>query len=146
MTVDHGGQMPPAVLPTRNMRHIHHPPFITPTGLTHPATHAGARGDDALMHTPPLLLQHSIHRFAIDRNVIPESQLYPETPIPERGMHLTPVAQALQPLRISRTSASRSHSHSMYTGPVHAQPPTTAPFRDTRHDRSYASDVFRPKG
>jgi hypothetical protein len=44
VTIDHGSEMRPPILSTGNMRHIHGPPFITPTGPTHPAPHPGARG------------------------------------------------------------------------------------------------------
>ena len=43
VTVDHCGQMRPAFFPTGNVCHIHRPPFVAPTGATHPAPHAGAR-------------------------------------------------------------------------------------------------------
>ena len=80
------------------------------------------------MDKPALLLQHPIDCFAIDYEVIPESQLHPEPPIPERGMHLNPVAQAFHPRGIGLTTASRRPSDSVQAGPTDTQHLTAATF------------------
>ena len=97
MAVDHRRKMRPAVLPTGDMRHIHRPPFIAATCPTGPASHTRAWGRDALMHEPPLLLQHAIDRLPIDDDPIPKLQQHPQSPIPKRGMDLNPIPQPLQP-------------------------------------------------
>ena len=80
--------MRPAVLAARNMRHIHGPPFIAPTGLTHPASDARAGRGDTLMHEPPLLFQHPIDRFAIHEEPVLAAQQHPQPAIPEGGILL----------------------------------------------------------
>jgi hypothetical protein len=65
VTINDGGEMGPALLPTRNMRHVHSPAFTTPTGVTHPAMFSRPRGTRPLMDQPPFLPQHAIHRFII---------------------------------------------------------------------------------
>jgi hypothetical protein len=70
MTIDHRREMGPPIVTTRDVRHIHRPPFITPSGSTHPATRPGTRRGDALMHKPPVLLQHAIDRFPIHHEAV----------------------------------------------------------------------------
>lgn len=74
MTVDHRREMRPAILPTGNMRYIHGPAFVAVIRPTRPALHARAWGGDALMHKPPVLLQHTIDGLPIDAESVPESQ------------------------------------------------------------------------
>ena len=113
MAVDHGGQMRPTVLATGNMRHIHGPPFITPTGPTHPAPHPGARGGDPLMDEPSLLFEHAIDRLAIDDPPFLESQQHPEPPIAKRRMLLNQLAQALRPQRVYHSCESSARRRPM---------------------------------
>jgi hypothetical protein len=43
MAINHSGKMGPAILPTRNRRHIHRPSCITPAGSDDPALYARSR-------------------------------------------------------------------------------------------------------
>jgi hypothetical protein len=130
MAIDHGCQMRPTVLATGNMRHIHGPPFITPTGPTHPAPHPGARGRRPLMHEPPLLLEHSVDSFAIDDNPFLESQQHPEPPIAKGGMLLNPLTQEIRPRRVRGATSLPGPSRPMQAGAADIEDPTTASFRD----------------
>lgn len=101
MAINHGRQMRPAIMPTRNMRHIHRTPFVTPTRPTRPASHPRAWGGGALMHEPPLLFHDSVHRLAIHGDAVPKSQQHPQPSIPERGMLLDEPVEPLCPRRVS---------------------------------------------
>lgn len=146
MTIDHGRPMPPAIVPTGNMRHIHRPSFVALAGPAHPAPHPGAGGGGALVHTPSLLLQHAIHRLPIDDEPVPESQQHPQPSIPKRGMLLNPLAQPLGPRRVGRRASRLAPVYPMQAGSAYTKHPATPPLRDIRQRTSHASDVFRSKG
>ena len=138
--------MRPAVLATGNMRHVHGPAFIAPTGLTHPASDAGAGRGDTLMHEPPLLFQHPIDRFAIHEEPVLAAQQHPQPAIPEGGILLDQLPQPLDPRRIGPPASPLRCGPSMQARSADAEHLTASSFRDTRHARSHASDVFRSKG
>ncbi|MGD9849624.1 MAG: hypothetical protein AB7T38_00020 [Nitrospirales bacterium] len=54
MTINHGGQMPPAVLPTRNVSHIHGPASIALGRSTPPTLDTRAWCPGPLMYQPAL--------------------------------------------------------------------------------------------
>ena len=74
VTINHRRQMRPAILSTLTMRHIHGPAFVAALRPTRPALHARAWGSDALMHEPPVLLQHTIDGLSIDAESVSESR------------------------------------------------------------------------
>jgi hypothetical protein len=74
MTINHCRQMRPAILSTINMGHIHGPASVAAIRPTRPALHARAWSGDALMHEPPILLQHTIDGLPIDAESVPESR------------------------------------------------------------------------
>ena len=88
MTINDRRQMRPTIVSTINMRHIHGPAFVAAIRPTRPALHARAWGGDALMHEPPVLLQHTIDGLPIDEKSVPESQQHPQPPIPKRWILL----------------------------------------------------------
>ena len=144
MTVDHRREMRPAILPTRNMCHIHGPAFVAVIRPTRPALHARAWGADALMHEPPFLVQDTVDRLPIDLKAISESQLHPQPAIAKRRMLLNPIPQPLQPRRL-RAASARSRG-SVQTGSADPEYLAAPSLGDTRQRRSHASDVFRSKG
>lgn len=146
MTINHCQHMGSTILAARNMCHIHGPPFIASTRPTDPALHTRTRGGDAVMHEPPLLFQHSIDRFAIDADPVLAAQQHPQEAIAKRRMLLDQLVEAFGPGRIGSPASPLRRSRPMQTGSAHTQHLTTSPFRETRHARSHASDVFRSKG
>ena len=146
MAINHGGKMGPAVLPTRNMRHVHRPPFITAAGSADPAVHARPRGTRPLMDQPPLLLQHPIHRLLVHDVRRLATQECPEMSIAEGRMLLNQLLESLDPGRVQDCPAPSNPPHTVQPRTPHGQNPATPPFRDTRQCRSHASDVFRSKG
>ena len=98
------------------------------------------------MHEPPLPLQDAIDRFAVHEDPALASQQDLQAAVPERGMLPNELLQPLDPRRISRQASRRPWFRPMQPGSAHPQYLTTPPFRDTRHARSHASDVFRSKG
>ena len=99
-----------------------------------------------MMDEPALLLQRTIDRLPIDDDLIAEPQLHPEPAVAERGMHLNPVAQPLEPRRVGAPTPSRWGDCPMQPRSVDAEHLATAAFRDIRPRGSHASDVFRSKG
>lgn len=132
VTINDRGEMRPAVLPTRHMRHIHGPAFIAPTGPAHPAAYAGARRTRPLMDQPPLLLEHSIHRLFIDAACRLAPQQGPQMPIAERGILLNQLPERLDPRGGHGHGASIHRGDTRQARTADRQDPATPPLRDTR--------------
>jgi len=126
VTINHRREMRPAVLATGDMRHVHRPPFITATRPTCPASHARAWGRDALMHEPPLLLQHTVDRLAIDDDPVLKPHQCPEPPIAKRRMLLNPIPHPFQPRRIDTGAVWCWAGGPMQARPAYLQHPTTS--------------------
>ena len=139
-------QMRPTILSTINMRHIHGPAFVAAIRPTRPALHARAWGGDALMHEPPVLLQHTIDGLPIDEKSVPESQQHPQPPIPKRWILLEQLPQPLRPRRIRHRASRFARFRPMQARAAETEYLATPPLRDTRQRASHASDVFRSKG
>ena len=147
MAIDDGGEMGPAVLPTRNMGHTHRPPFITAAGSADPALYARSRGTRSLMYEPLLLPKHPIHGLLVHGSYGLPTEERLERPIAARRILLKQPTECLGPRRIGDRDASPgSRRHPMSAGPTDCEDTATPPFRDTRHAAPHASDVFRSKG
>ena len=146
VTVDHRREMRPAVLAAGNMRHVHGPPFVTATGPTDPALYTRTWGGHALVHEPPLLFQHTIDRFTVHDHPALISQQHLQAAVPERGMLLDQLVKPFGPGRIGPPASPLRCGRSMQARSADAEHLTASSFRDTRHARSHASDVFRSKG
>ena len=109
--------MGPAILATGNMRHIHGPPLITPTGPTHPTPDARPWGGAALMYEPPLLLQDSIHRLLVHGPRGLPAQQRPQMPIAERGKLLNQLSELFHPRWISGHGVARNRGRTMQARP-----------------------------
>ena len=147
MAINHGGKMGPAILPTRNMRHVHRPPFITAAGSADPAVHARPRGTRPLMHQPPLLLQHPIHRLLVHDDAPSGHARVPR----DADSRTSDAAESTA--GVARPRAGSGLPGAVATLPTRcnrARP--TAKTRQLRRSetpdnaRSHASDVFRSKG
>jgi hypothetical protein len=97
MAINDRREMRPAILATGNVRDIHGPPLVAPTGSTDPALDSRPWGRESLMDHPPLLLQHPIHRLLVHGPCRLPAQERPEMSIPERGMLLNQPSELLNP-------------------------------------------------
>jgi hypothetical protein len=97
MTIDPGREMGPPVLATGNMRDVHRPLFVTPTGPTHPPAHPRTWGTRPLVHQPPLLLQYSIDRLLVHGPHGLSTQQRPEMSIPESQVLLNQRPELREP-------------------------------------------------
>lgn len=84
------------------------------------------------MHDPPLLLEHTIDRFAIHDDPVLASQQHSQPPIPECGMLLNPLAEPICPRRVRNSASHPGPSRPMQARMAYLKDPTTAPFRDIR--------------
>src|SRR5438105_12295680 len=145
VAINHRGQMRPAVPTTGNVRHIHGPAFVTPTGAADPAAGPRARGARALMHQPALQLEHAIDGCAIHHEPLLAAQQRPELTIPKGRMLLNQFPQAVYPRRIPHRPRARRRT-AMQSRTGDAQDPTAPTLRNIRQGGPHPSEVFRSKG
>src|SRR5215475_6856893 len=81
VTIDHRGQVGPAVLPTGYVSHVNHPARVVAYCLATPPRNPGPRGRRPLMHEPTLRHPDAIDRLGREANSVPKAEPGPEAPI-----------------------------------------------------------------
>jgi hypothetical protein len=92
VTVNHRGEMTPAVSSAGDVGQVHGPPFIAPLGTALKSLNSRPRRHRTLMDEPTLEPKHSVHSLAVDLDPLGEAQHRPQPPITKARM---PLDQAL---------------------------------------------------
>ena len=110
-----------------DMRDVHRPAFVAPTGATDTALYAGPRGRGPLMHKPPFDTPRCDSRRALLGNAAApraaDSQTWDAAESTGAGD---------PPRRVRAAASLPGHSRPMQAGAADLEYPTTASFRDTR--------------
>src|SRR5271157_3012030 len=83
MTINHGGEMAPAVGAAIDMGQVHGPALVALLSATGSSVHSRPRRHRALMYEPAFEPQHAVHRFAIDPHSLAKAQHHPQPSIAE---------------------------------------------------------------
>src|SRR5215472_3261087 len=147
VTIDHRGEVGPAILPAVHVGHVGGPALIAPRGLAAPPVDPGPRGGRPLMHEPAFESADAVDGLGRNADAIPKTQQGPQPPIAE-GRVAANQGGDLHGQRLveHRATGRRPLGPPAHAPASHRQDPAHPALGQVRPRLSHSSDVFAGKG
>src|SRR5215831_2277468 len=146
VTIDHRGELGPAVLPAVHVGHVGGPAFVAPRGLAAPPVDPGPRGGRPLMHEPAFESADAVDGLGRQADAIPKTQQSPQPPIAEGRVAANQGGDLHSQRLVEHRATERPLGALAHPTASHRQDPAHPPLGHVRPRLSHSSDVFAGKG
>src|SRR5215831_5545201 len=146
VTIDHRGEVGPAILPAVHVGHVGGPAFVAPRGLAAPPVDPGPRGGRPLMHEPAFESADAVDGLGRQADAIPKTQQSPQPPIAEGRVAANQGGDLHSQRLVEHRATERPLGALAHPTASHRQDPAHPPLGHVRPRLSHSSDVFAGKG